>query len=190
MAVNMPQITINQIFTRIGMDIRKPEHSIKQTKPETTIEQGKGKQQINQENVKVNIDNYPARYDLGYRNTKDFMKDFAQKGKQTGLSQIKKYASQGDQLMRIENNGKPLASQAKQESKSAEKEIVLRWKRGPKISIKENQLDINYKPQKVNTNFKKGNFSSNLNWGKVNTYLEQKADLEIKLRGHNLNRLS
>ena len=186
----MPQITINQIFARIGMDIRKPEHSIKQTKPETTIEQGKGKQQINQENVKVNIDNYPARYDLGYRNYKDFMKDFAQEGQQTSLSQIKKYASQGDQLMRIENGGKPIISQAKQENKPSQKEIALRWKRGPKISVKENSLDISYSPQKVKSNLSRGKVNSNLNWGKVNTYLEQKADLEINVRGHNLNRLS
>ena len=190
MAIKMPQVTINQRFSKIGMDIKKPDYQINQTKPETIIEQGKGNLQVKQKNIKVNVDNYPARYDLGYRNYKDFMKDFAQKGKQSMLSQIKKYANQGDQLMRIENGGKPIISQAKQENKPSKKEIALRWKRGPKISVRENSLDINYSPQKVKSNLSRGKVNSNLNWGKVSTYLEQKADLEINVRGNNLNRLS
>jgi len=190
MAINIPKLNITQVPNKIGINIKEPEYEINQTKPETSIEKGKGKQQISQKNARVNVDNYPARYDLGYRNYKDFMKDFAQEGKQSMLSQIKKYANQGDQLMRIENGGKPIISQAKQENKPSQKEIALRWKRGPKISVRENSLDINYSPQKVKSNLSRGEVSSNLNWGKVSTYLEQKADLEINVRGNNLNRLS
>ncbi len=190
MALGGVQLEINQSFSKIGMDIKNPSMQVSQNKGEIALDKGLGEQSINKKDAKVNIDNYPAEYDLGYRNTEDFMKDFSQKGKETALSQIAKYANQGDQLMRIESGGDPIVSQAKENSKRNEKDIGIRWKRGPSISVSKDQLDINYNPRDVKVNYSKGNFSSDFNWGKINTYLEQKANLEINVRGSNLNRIS
>lgn len=190
MALGGVQLEINQSFAKIGMDIKEPELKLSKSKGEMSLDKGPGEQSIKKKDSKVNIDNYPAEYDLGYRNYKDFMKDFSQKGKKTALSQIAKYANEGDQLMRIESGGDPIVFQAKENSKSIEKDIGIRWKRGPSISVSKDQLDINYNPKNLKGNYTESNVSSELNWGRVNTYLKQKANLEINVRGNNLNRLS
>ena len=190
MAVDMPKVNITQIPNKIGMNIKEPKTNISKQKSNLDVSQQPGDMQINENMVKVNVDNYPAHYDLGYKNYKDFSSENAQKGKQSVLTGIAKYARQGDQLMRIENGGKPLLSQAKAENKPENKEVTLGWKRGPEINVKKPNLKINYNPNKPTVNFQKGSVNSDLDWGKVSTFLRQKENFDIEVRGNNINRLS
>ena len=190
MALDMPRVEITQIPNKVGMNIKDPKTNISKQDSKVEVSQQPGDMQINEDMVKVNVDNYPARYDLGYKNYKDFSKENAQKGKQAFLSQTAKYARQGDQLMKIENGGKPLISQAKAENKPENKEVTLGWKRGPKFNVKKGNLEINYNPNKPDVNAQKGSVTSELEWGKVSTFLRQKQKFGIELRGSNINRLT
>ena len=189
MAIDMPRIEITQIPNKIGLDVKKPETTISKRKSNLKIQQKAGDLEINFDKSEINVDNYPARYDLGYKNYKDFSSENAQKGKQAVLSKIVKYARQGDQLMKIENGGDPIVSQAKQNGKPTKKEVTLGWKRGPDFNVKKPNLKIEYGPNNPSVNFKKGSVSSELNWGKVNTFLKQKAEFNIELIGSNINSL-
>ena len=190
MALNMPTLDITQVSNKIGMNIKDPKTNISKQESKFEVNQQLGDMQINEDMVKVNVDNYPARYDLGYKNYKDFGKENAQKGIQISFSEIAKYARQGDQLMRIENGGNPLVSQAKAENKPENKGVTLGWKRGPDFNVKEGNLEINYNPNKPTVNFQKGSVRSELDWGKVSTFLRQKENFDIEVRGNNINRLS
>ena len=190
MVLNIPTVDITQVPNKIGMNIKSPKTNISKQESKLDVSQQPGDMQTNEDMVKVNVDNYPAHYDLGYKNYKDFSIENTQKGKQAFLSQTAKYARQGDQLMKIENGGKPLVSQAKAENKPENKEITLGWKRGPEINVKKGNLEINYNPNKPTVNFQKGSVRSELDWGKVSTFLRQKENFDIEVRGNNINRLS
>ena len=185
----MPQIQINQQSAKIGLKIKQPEMSLKQNKSTVEIKQETGKMKIKKDIVEVNVDNYPARKDLGYKNTEDMSKSFAQQGKQAVMNSIKRYASQGDQLMKVEKKGKPIITQAKQKTKQDQKEIGLRWKRGPRISVKPHKLSMKYKPNYPSIKAKMGSVESNLGWGTVKATIDQYNKLDISLTGNSLNRM-
>ena len=187
--MRMPQIHIEQQPAKTGLQIKDPQMKLKQSKSTLDIKQDVGNLNIKRDVVEINVDNYPPRYDLGYKNSKDFIKDFAREGKKTARKAIGQYVRQGDQLMKIENKGKPLIKQAEQSLKPDKKEIGLRWKRGPKIKVKPHKLKVKYKPNYPSVKSSMGAVNSNLDWGKVKVSMDQYNKLEISLTGNRLNRM-
>jgi hypothetical protein len=187
--MKMPQIKIEQRTGKIGLQIKKPQQSLRQEKSTLEIHQDVGKLKIKKDVVEVNVDNYPARYDLGYKNSSDMVKQSARQGKEAVIKAIGQYSQQGDQLMRIENKGKPLVQQAKQATQAGKKEIGLRWKRGPKINVKPHKLELDYKPNYPSIKSSMGSVATDLERGTVKVSLDQYNKLKISLTGNRLNRL-
>jgi len=183
-----PQLKIDQQFAKIGLDIKPSDFKVDQGKSNLQIIQEMGKLKLKSDIVEIKVNNYPAEYDLGYRNPGDAGKEFAQKGKEAYRQYLSKTSRDGDRLMRIEENT-TITDLAVETTYSAPGELSLKWKRGPEIDVTKNNLEIDYQPQKPifksQINFTK----VDLDWGKVNTRVKQYQDIDISLIGNSLNNL-
>ena len=80
--MNSPRLDITQIPGKIGINQKPPSTRISQPQADLEIKQQQGNLNIKKDSVEIKVDNYPSRYDLGYRNIEDMLKDIKNKGQQ------------------------------------------------------------------------------------------------------------
>lgn len=187
--MQIPQIRISQRPAKIGLEIKPPRLEIKQSPAEMEIKQPAGRLEINSKNIEIKVDNYPARFDLGIKNSVDFSRDIADKGQQAVMEVIARYASEGDRLMKIENKANTIEDIASNDALNKNIEIGLKWKRGPRYEVKSHQLEIKYQPQKPIIRFKANKPDLNFQWGDVKVRMEQYNDVKITVTGSLLDRI-
>ena len=143
-------VRVNQINGRLNLNIKPPNMSLQTNHAaDFSMTKQEGTLKVNTKDAKVEISTRKARAALNHKFYKIYSKDLAQKGMQDSMQGIAKYARQGNQLAEIEKGGKPLASQAKQNSKDAEKEVVLRSKPGAEIKASAGDIKVDYKPDRM-----------------------------------------
>lgn len=108
-----PQIRIQSTPAKIGLTIQNAVHTYKQPKAEQHIEQPKADVSIKQESPKLSIDQTKAWQNIGLKSVFVRSEEYANNARQKGLEHIATMAQEGDELMRIESGGNPIASQAK-----------------------------------------------------------------------------
>jgi len=141
--MRLPQIRMESVMARIGLVREKPVQSIEQPKAIVTIRQPKAILEIETEKGKLVIDQTQAWEDRNLQNILRTNEMYAEKAYQEWLKNIARRRDQGDELMRIENGGNPIARQAVENSEGEEKRFNVGWV--PSFfSVK-----FHYKPAKV-----------------------------------------
>jgi Family of unknown function (DUF6470) len=146
--MNFPQLRMQSTKGVLGLTITKSIQQIEQPQADMTINQKSAELDIETTPGKLTIDQTQACEDMNLMHIFKRIDEFARSGYQDWLSFLAKASSQGDQLMRIENKDKPLISQAKHNSENP----ILDYNVGfipSAFSVK-----INYRPAKVNINWK------------------------------------
>ncbi|GAB6100038.1 hypothetical protein JCM16358_19170 [Halanaerocella petrolearia] len=178
------RLEIHQQFAKTGLQIKSPQMKIDQKPDQFELQQVPGQLKINSKPAQVKIDMNKARADLNYRNHKLYGKKIVQEARQTALKGIKRRSQEGDQLAAIEKNNKPLIAQAKKSLKDKKKEIGLKWKRGAEIKVKPGKQKIKYESPDldgIKLDVESSWPETDLKWGKVETYLKQKAKLDTQV---------
>ncbi|MBM7557471.1 DUF6470 family protein [Halanaerobacter jeridensis] len=175
------ELRINQQFAKLKLNIKPPEMSLQtDTSAEFSIDKQEGKLKINTRHAKVEINYDQTRAVLNHRTQPMYSDKIAKEGYQKSMQGIKRYAQQGDQLARIENNGNPLISQIKSNYKDSKKELTLKWKPSPQIKASLGEVKTDYTPAKLKVNTQSSWPKSKLNWGKVEGYLDPEPKLEVQ----------
>jgi Family of unknown function (DUF6470) len=146
--MDFPQLRMQSIKGVLGLSITKAIQQIQQPQADMTIKQRSAELDIETTPGKLTIDQTQAWEDMNLMHIFKRIDEFARNGYQDWLSYLAKASSQGDQLMRIENKGNPLISQAKHNSENP----ILDYNVGfipSAFSVK-----MNYRPAKVNINWK------------------------------------
>jgi Family of unknown function (DUF6470) len=146
--MNFPQLRMQSTNGVLGLTSTKSVQQIEQPQADMTIKQRSAELDIETTPGKLSIDQTKAWEDMNLMHIFKRIDDFARNGYQDWLSYLAKASSQGDQLMRIENNGNPLISQAKHNSETP----ILDYNVGfipSAFSVK-----MNYRPAKVNIDWK------------------------------------
>ncbi|MDM5315079.1 DUF6470 family protein [Fictibacillus sp. b24] len=146
--MNFPQLRMQSTKGELGLTITKAVQQIEQPQADMTIRQRSAEMDIETTPGKLIIDQTQAWADMNLMHIFKRIEEYARNGYQDWLSYLAKTSSQGDQLMRIENKGNPLISQAKMNSESP----ILDYNVGfipSAFSVK-----MNYRPAKVNINWK------------------------------------
>ena len=125
--MQLPQIRLQSTFIKTGLNIEQPIQEIEQPKAIQSIEQPKAIVEIDTTPGILTIDQSKARADMDLKNISQRIQEFAQNGVQDLLQGIARRVAQGDELMRIENGGNPIASQAKQDGEGPEKQFNIGW---------------------------------------------------------------
>ncbi|UHA61576.1 DUF6470 family protein [Metabacillus litoralis] len=173
--MNFPQIRMESTSAQIALQTKNAKNYIQQPKADLSIEQPKAELSINTTPPRLTIDQSQARADVNLKSITQVIDDFSQKGYQDSLAGIARRASQGNELMKIENNGNPIVSQAKQNSETPIKEF------GIKFVPSYGSVKINYEPAKVNIEAKENKPRIHVKVNKPNVQYEP-GKVEIYLQ--------
>ncbi|SFF67999.1 hypothetical protein SAMN05216353_10582 [Halobacillus alkaliphilus] len=179
--MSIPKLQIQTTQARLGIVSSPAAQTIRQYKAEQTIEQSEADVSIQQRSGKLTIDQTKAWNNIGLKSIFTRTEETAAKAQQIGMDGISRTAQEGDELMRIENKGDPIATHAAQNAQfdfsmipggrpafdlvdiqydPAPASITIEFNH-PKIQTVKRAPDLSYQP------------------GKVEVNLEQHADMKI-----------
>lgn len=136
----IPQIKMHSTMARITITSQPAIQEIEQPKPEIEIQQPRANLEIETTPLVLTIDQTKAWEDLDLKHIFVRIAENAQYSVNKGYEYISKKVQQGDMLMRIENEGNPIAD--------IYKESVQKTK-SYKIQDTPNGVELNYEPAKV-----------------------------------------
>lgn len=180
--MNIPKLQIQSTPARIGLDIQKPVQEIQQPKANLDLQQPKAKMSIQTTKSKLSIDSYEMRESMGYKTSMSRTREIAQQSNQMLLEGIARRAQEGQELMRIENGGNPIAEQAKRSGIQPYSGLNIKFipqANTVKINFEPGTVDIQVEPQKVINNSTINKPIHNYTPGKVNVEMLQYPSLII-----------
>ncbi|WP_249871317.1 DUF6470 family protein [Oceanobacillus saliphilus] len=180
--MELPQIRMESQLAQIQIVKTDGRQQISQPQAELTIQQPKAQLSIRTSPGKLQIDQTQAWEDMNLMPITKRNKKFAQDGVNALMQGIARRARQGDELMKIENGGNPIANQAVQNSHPSMKSL------GIKFIPSHFSVKTNYQPAEVHIEVKtnkpvieaitrKPEFD--FQPGKVETSLKQRQEIEI-----------
>lgn len=180
--MNIPKIQIQSTKGQIGLNIQKPVQEIKQPQANLDLQQPKAKMSIKTTKSKLSIDSYEMRESMDYKNSMSRTREIAQQSKQEALDGIARRAQEGQELMRIENGGNPIAEQAKRRGRQPYSGLNIKFipqANTVKINFQPATVDIQVEPQKVINNSTINKPIHNYTPGKVKVEMLQYPSLKI-----------
>ncbi|MDC3412227.1 DUF6470 family protein [Aquibacillus sp. 3ASR75-11] len=180
--MKLPQIRIQTQMAKIQLNRTQGEQTIEQPKAIQSIQQPKAEMIIERTPSQLQIDQTEAWEDMDLKSVSKRIAEAAQLGQQDWLAGIARVSRQGDQLMKIENGGNPIASQAMENGFDPQKEFNIGWipsAGSVKINYIPTEVKINVEPQKpiIKTQMQKP--ITNYQPGKVEVSLKQYPDVKI-----------
>lgn len=144
--MELPQIRLQSQSAKIAIRTTPAELSIEKGKVEQSIQQPKADMQITTTPSKLTIDQSEAWAEMNMKGVARFTDDNNSFAMKEAMAGIARRARQGEQLMKIEDGGNPLASQAKENAEGPQKQFALGW------IPSHGSVKIDYQPAKVNIN--------------------------------------
>ncbi|MFY4775078.1 DUF6470 family protein [Metabacillus sp. RGM 3146] len=180
--MQIPQIRLESTQGRIGLTTIQPKMEQEQPKADLSIEQPQAELSIETIPAKMTIDTTKARADVDLKSVSRRIAEAAQQGYQDWLSGISRRSNEGEQLMRIEEGGNPIAQQAETNSASPMYDFNIGFVPSAgsvKIDFQPAQVKIDVVPRKPIINVKQNKPILNYEPGKVQVSLDQRPDLKI-----------
>lgn len=178
-----PQIRLQSQMAQIEMTTNPAKQSIEQPGPDLDLQQPPAELHIDRTPSVLSIDQSEARADVDLKSIRRRVEEFAQNGYQEWLNGIARRAQEGNELMRIENGGNPIASIGKQNGKllpTYEFNIGYVPKAGSvKIDFQPTKLDIQWDIKKPINNTKARKPIIDYQPGTVDIRIKQYQDLQI-----------
>lgn len=141
--MQLPQIRMQSQMAHISIQQVNGKQSIEQPRASMSIQQPKADMTINRTPSKLQIDQTQAWEDMNLMHIFKRIEKFANEGMQGAKEGTARRVSQGDALMRIEDKGNPIASQAIQNGFDHMKRLGIKFI--PSMSA----VKINYQPSEV-----------------------------------------
>lgn len=179
--MRLPQIRLESTFIKTGLQIQKPVQKIEQPKATQSIQQPKAELEINTAPGKLAIDQTEAKAQLGLKTIPRLVSEAAQEGRQAVLEGIGRRASEGDQLMRIENQGNPIP-QIAEANAFKEKQFGIGWipsHGSVKLQYTPADVQVKVTPRKPIIDAQIQKPIHEYTPGNVSVYVEQKNSLKI-----------
>ncbi|ASN04727.1 DUF6470 family protein [Virgibacillus necropolis] len=141
--MQLPQIRMQSQMAHISIQQTSGKQTIQQSEATLSIQQPKAEIKIQTTPSKLQIDQKKAWEDMNLLHVFKRIEKFANEGLQGANKGTARRVQQGDALMRIENKGNPIASQAIQNSFDQMKQL------GIKFIPSASAVKINYQPSDV-----------------------------------------
>ncbi|MDC3416128.1 DUF6470 family protein [Aquibacillus salsiterrae] len=180
--MELAQIRMQSQMAKLTLNRASPVQSIEQPGPIVSIEQPKGELTINRTPSKLTIDQSQAWYDMDLKSAPVRTREAAQLGKRDVLKGIARRARQGEELMKIENGGNPIVSQAVENGFDPPKQFNIGWIPSPgsvKIDYQPSKVDISYQPRKPVIDIQAQKAITDYTPGSVEISLGQEKSLSI-----------
>jgi hypothetical protein len=179
--MNIPKLQVQSTPGRIGLTINEPKQTIKQHKVDQSIQQPKAVMKIEQNPGKLTIDQTNALHNLDLKNVLVRTEELVGVANNLWMEGLSRVSREGDELMRIENGGDPIASQAKRNAgfdftfqpggRPTHELVQTNYQPGEaQIDIQRREPIIENKKRDPEHHYRPGN---------VNVRMEQMPDLKI-----------
>jgi hypothetical protein len=180
--MQLPQIRLESQQAKIQMHTIPPKQSIEQPPAQLDLQQPRAELTIERTPGKLTIDQTKAWEDMDLKHIFRRIEEFAQKGYEDWLKGLERMAQDGDELMRIENGGNPLAEQTKRNGESPIYDFNIGFVPSH-FSVKTNyepaKLNIQWKVNKPINNTKPQKPIIEYEPGKVEIAMKQYANLKV-----------
>ncbi|MFS0674204.1 DUF6470 family protein [Ornithinibacillus sp. 179-J 7C1 HS] len=180
--MEMPQIRMQSQLARISMTSNPARLEIRQPKADISIEQPHAMISMKTTPAKLTIDQTQAWEDMNLKSASRSIKEFAQEGMQSASEGTARRASQGTELMKIENKGNPIKTQAYQNGYKSERSLAIGFIPSVfavKINYQPSELEIDVKVNKPIIDSRINKPEINYIPGKVDIFMAQYEDLDI-----------
>ncbi|RJS60540.1 DUF6470 family protein [Bacillus sp. PK3_68] len=180
--MQLPQIRLQSNFAQIELNTKPAEQSIEQPRAELDLQQPPAEMMIDRTPSKLSIDQTQAWEDMDLKHIFRRIEEYADNGYQDWYSGVARRAGEGDELMKIENNRNPIASQAKTNSERPEYSFNIGFIPSPfsvNINFEPAKLNIEWKINKVINNTKAQKPVIDYQPGEVMTSLKQPSSLNV-----------
>ncbi|WP_175640281.1 DUF6470 family protein [Metabacillus schmidteae] len=141
--MQIPQIRLESTNAQISIESRSATTQVQQQKADMSIEQPKANLSFRTNPGKLTIDQTQARADVEIKSVFHSIEENTQEGKQGWSTGIKRIVQEGEELMKIENGGNPIATQAQRNGYKPMKEFGIGFV--PSVG----SVKINYQPAVV-----------------------------------------
>lgn len=182
--MNFPQIQIESFRGKIGINIDKPIQKLEQKPAEISIEQNPAEITIQREPGKLTIDQTLARENLDLKSIFKRNDENAVLSKQKVMEYINKTVQEGNELMKIENQGQPIIDQAK---RRLERITLFNTGNTPsqfsvKIDYTPSNIKIDWKVNKPDIQVKVNQPKHEYIPGKANVFMQQYPSINFDLK--------
>ncbi len=180
----VPKIHMQSQMGRIGMESTASRQELSQPRADMTIEQPSAEMTINTKSAVLHIDQSQAWSDAGLKSPKQMMQEHAQQGYQAFLEGAGRRASQGSEMMRIENGGNAIVQQAETNAYKALKQLGISFIPGRfsvQFDYEPGHVDIQSTPKKPIIHAVARPVETSYIPGDLSIYMEQYPSLEIEV---------
>ncbi|WP_137791996.1 DUF6470 family protein [Bacillus sp. E(2018)] len=180
--MNVPQLRLESTNARIGLHTQQPVQEIQQAPADLKIRQPKAELEVNVTPSQLTIDQTEAWADMDLKHVSRRIEEFAQRGYEDWLSGLARISQEGDDLMRVENGGNPIAEHAKMNSESPMYEFNIGFiprANSVKINYRPSEMELNWKTHKPEIDVTIIKPQHQYTPGKVNVSIEQMPSLII-----------
>lgn len=180
--MNIPKLQVQSTKAQINLNIQKPVQQIEQPSANLDIQQPKAVLTMKTTKSHLSIDTEQARADVDLKSLKRRIEDFAAEGQQGVSDGIARRAQQGTELMKIENGGNPIKSQAQQTGRQPYSGLAIKFVPSygsVKVDFQPGSIDIQVEPQQVINNTTTNKPIHNYTPGKVKVEMQQHASIQI-----------
>jgi hypothetical protein len=191
--MQLPQIRMESRFAQIETSTTAYQVFIEQPQAQLDLEQPQAELYIEKTPGLLTIDQTMAWESMDIKHISRRIEENAQKGYSSVINGMARRASEGDELMRIENGGNAIANQAKRNSQMLDYDYNIALVPPPfsvKINYQPGRLAIQAYPKQVINNTVARQPIIDYREGRVTTSLQQDAELNIdfaNLKFKNLN---
>lgn len=180
--MNVPQLQIQTTPAELGLTIDKPVQQIEQPQATMEQEQPAAVLEISTTPSKLSIDTTAVREDVDQKSSFRRTEEYAQMGRQAILDGIGRRASEGQQLLKIENGGNVIADLAKQNGTPPPAPLGIRFIADSskiQMSFTPGTTNINVTPRKPILNVQVNKPIHTYTPGKVTGHMEQYPSIQI-----------
>lgn len=149
--MNIPQIQIQSTRGILDLQIIKPTQEIEQPKAGISMEQPAAILEISTTRSQLSIDTTEARAEIDLKSIARRISENAHRSKQVAMEGIGRRASEGQQLVNIQNGGNMIGELAKQNGTPPPAPLGIRFignKSGVQMSFQQGTTTIQVTPQK------------------------------------------
>ncbi|KIL46584.1 hypothetical protein KP77_27110 [Jeotgalibacillus alimentarius] len=173
--MKIPQIQIDQTHAKIGIESPRGLQQIEQPQAELHLRQIPSEMSITTTKGWLTIDQTEAWASMDIKPISRRIREWAAEGNQDVLKGMQRVASEGDELMRIENGGDPLKNIAKRNYEGPPPSFNIGFV-PPSFSVK-----MDYRPGTTDIQFTKGRVENNTRAQKPrNSYTPQEVKIHIQ----------
>ncbi|WP_042142651.1 DUF6470 family protein [Paucisalibacillus sp. EB02] len=180
--MEVPQIRMQSQMAKISISTQPAMQEIHQPKADLSIQQPHAEISMQTTPSKLTIDQTQAWEDMNLRSAFRLTEKLAQDGQQAIAEGTGRRASQGTELMKIENKGNPLVSQAFQNAYEPPRSLGIKFipsLHAVKINYEPSKVDVNVKPNKPIIETRVNKPEINYVPGSVDISMAQHQNLEI-----------